>query len=465
MDTSPPAPDTLRLRSLRDFRLLYAAGLLAGLSAQLTAIALPLLVLSVTGSPAQAGAVATVGGIAVLISMLPGGALADSTERRRLLMAAQSASLVLAAALGTAVLLDAPVVPLAIAVAVSAAVITSVVGPASLGLLRAAVPRELLPLAATRFQARAAMVRVAGPLAGGALYAVHPALPFLAEAAGLTVALLCLAVLRTRSRPARGAASAAFSRSGITAGLAFLWRHRFLRAVLLLFGCGMNAGFAAMMFVVLAVASGNGSSGMGGGSVVALAACGTLAGALLAPRITLSGWSRLPIAGSCWLAAALAATLTLVQQPLLMGVAIGLVTCATGVASVKFATALLMATPERLIGRVQNGFGLVSSATMPLGPLTGGLLLAAAGPAASFALLTGLFVLCAAVATWAPAMSDPPGPADLSGPAGAAPASASAAPPATDPPATDPVPTDPVPTTAQETADAGPPDPPAVLPR
>lgn len=73
------------LRSNRDFRLLWLSGLFAVLGSQMSAIALPLLILKETGSAVQAGAVGTVAVCAVLITMLPGGVMADRVERRRLM--------------------------------------------------------------------------------------------------------------------------------------------------------------------------------------------------------------------------------------------------------------------------------------------------------------------------------------------------------------------------------------------
>ncbi len=73
------------LRSNRDFRLLWMSGLFAVLGSQMSALALPLLILKETGSAVQAGTVGTVSICAVLITMLPGGVMADRVERRRLM--------------------------------------------------------------------------------------------------------------------------------------------------------------------------------------------------------------------------------------------------------------------------------------------------------------------------------------------------------------------------------------------
>src|SRR6185503_9211096 len=104
-DTSQGGHDmSTTLASLRELRLLWLAGLLAALGAQMSALALPLLVLRQTGSPVQAGAIGTVSVGALLITMLPGGALADMVERRRLMRLCDVGSLLAVTALTASVL-------------------------------------------------------------------------------------------------------------------------------------------------------------------------------------------------------------------------------------------------------------------------------------------------------------------------------------------------------------------------
>lgn len=177
--------------------------------------------------------------------------------------------------------------------AAAGALITSAYGPAAGGLLRAVVPREQVRAASSRMQARGAAARLVGPIAGGALFAWHPVLPFLAEGVGLLLSTVCVALMRTRSVPA-ARSGAAFSRGELTAGLSFIWRQPYLRTLLLIFGLGMNFAFSALMFTTLAVASDGGRSGIGGGTVVSCTAAGALAGALLAPRLEARALGRAP---------------------------------------------------------------------------------------------------------------------------------------------------------------------------
>lgn len=394
---------TVKLSGIRDFRFLWISGLLAGLGSQMSAIALPLLVLRQTGSPVQAGAVGTVSVGALLVTMLPGGALADTVERRRLMRLCDIGSTLVVGSLALAVLLGSTPFVLVLLVAAVGAVINSFYGPAALGLLRAVVSREHLGAASSRMQARAAAARLVGPMAGGALYAVHPALPFAGEAVFLLLSTTCLAFVRTRSAP-DPAARSAFSRTEFAAGVSFLWRRPYLRTVLLVFGLGVNGAFGAMMFVALAVTSHSGSSGLGSGTVVSLTAVGSLLGALLAPRVPSRWRSATLIALTCWVCGIDALLLTINQNPLYVGALCAACVAMAAVAGIGFLTSLLESAPQHMVGRVQSAAGFISSLVQPLGPLAGGALLAAHGARTAYTALGAVFLVCALVLTCAPSV-------------------------------------------------------------
>jgi len=390
--------------NLSEFRLLYASGLLASLGSQISVLALPLLVLRQTGSAVEAGAIGTVSVGALLLTALPGGALADSVERRRLMRICDVGSLLAASALAVAVLHGESPLVLVLLVAGASAVINSFYGPAALGLLRAVVPKDMLATAASRMQARGAAVRLVGPLLGGALFAWHTAAPFVAEAIGLLLSTTCLAFMRTRSTPEVRSGSI-LSKEQLGAGLVFLWNQPYLRTVLIIFGLGMNSAFSAMIFAALTISSNNGHSGLGGGLVGSLTALGSLAGALVAPRVQTSGGrSATLIRATCWTCAAAVGVLAISHPPVLIGLMAAVCMAMASVASVGFLTSLLMLTPEVMTGRVQSAANLLSSLAQPLGPLSAGVLLSTWGASPTLGLLACIFAVCAIAVTWAPSI-------------------------------------------------------------
>jgi MFS family permease len=394
---------------LREFRLLWAGGLFAGLGAQMSALALPLLVLRQTGSPMQAGAIGTVSMAALLVTMLPGGALADTVERRRLMLLCDLGSLVAVCALTAAVVNGAAPMALVLVVAGAGAVLSTFYLPAALGLLRAVVPADMVGVAASRMQARGAVARLTGPLVGGVLFAWHPAAPFAAEVVGLLLSALCLASMRTRSRPQRRPGRA-FRPRELGAGVMFLWHRPHLRTVLLVFGLGVNSAFNAMMFTAFAIASDGGHSGLGGGTIVSLAAVGSLLGALVAPRLRPEQRPRVLIVATCWTCVAAVALMALSQRPLVMGLLAAVCMSMGAVANIGFLTTLLVATPEEKVGRVQSAAGLLSSLVQPLAPVAAGAMLGLWGTTATFGWLSAAFTVCAVVITWAPSVRQPDDP-------------------------------------------------------
>jgi MFS family permease len=382
----------------RDFRLLWIGGLAAATGSQMSSVALPLLVLRHTGSPVLAGAVGTVSLATLVITMLPGGAMADRADRRRLMLGCDLLSAAVAGALTAAVLAGRLPVLLALAVAAAGALIASVYIPASFGLLRSIATDEQAGQATARLQARSAAARLAGPAAGGALFSWHPALPFAAESAGLLISAACLLLMRVQSRPARPPAGS--GRGTLTAGVRFLWRQPYLRATLLVFGIGMNSGFAALAFVALAVASRGGHFGLGGGTVVSLASAGSLAGALAAPRLQDRVRGRTLIALTCWASAAAAVILAFARTIPLMGGLVAVCLAVGALATVGFVADLVVAAPPEAIGRVQSAASFLSSLAQPAGPLLGGLLLGRWGAGTAFAVLAAAFAACAVIITW-----------------------------------------------------------------
>ncbi|MEV1043662.1 MFS transporter [Streptomyces sp. NPDC049916] len=391
------------LRANRDFRLLWMSGLFAILGGQMSALALPLLILKDTGSPVQAGTVGTVSVCAVLITMLPGGVMADRIERRRLMRLCDVGSLLAVAALAVAVWNGRAPMALVLPVAIAGAVINSVYAPAAFGLLRAVVPPDQLGTATARLQARTSTTRLVGPLIGGALFGLHEALPFTAQFLGLLLSTVCVTLVRTRSA-ARTRAGSVFSRAELTAGLGFIWNLRYLRTVLLIFGLGMNFAFGALTFTALAVFSEGGESGLGGGFVITCVSAGALAGALLAPRLAPDRHVRALLLVTCWSCVLTAGVLAWISSPLVAGVLCAVAMCLSTLASIGFLSTLLIVTPEDRIGRVQSAASFLSSVVQPFGPLAGGALLAALGAGPAFGVIGCVLAVSAAVLTLAPSV-------------------------------------------------------------
>ena len=175
------------LRRNRDFVLLQIGQLLSSAGTSSSSIAFPLLVLAITHSPAKAGIVAFARSLPSVLFALPAGLAADRWSRRRLMIVADGVRVLAIGSLAATILLDRVIFWEIVAVAFVEGSGTAVFFGAQPGALRAVVPARQLPAAAAAETGRQAVVRLAGPPLGGALFGLARALPFLVDALSYAV--------------------------------------------------------------------------------------------------------------------------------------------------------------------------------------------------------------------------------------------------------------------------------------
>jgi hypothetical protein len=398
------------LRRNRDFLLLQAGQLLSDAGSQMTSIAYPLLVLTVTGSAAKAGTVAFARTVPWLLFTLPAGVAADRWDRRRLMIAADGVRVLAVGGLAAAILLHRTafwVVPL---VAFVEGAATAVFTTAQFGAVRAVVPAPQLPAAVGAQVGRQAAVRVAGPSVGGALFGLSQALPFLVDAASYACSTGSLLAMRTPFQQPREPDRSPL-RERFAEGVRFLWGQRFLRTCALLFGLANFIG-PGLVLAVVVLGSRQGLSGGAVGVLVgAFGAC-LLLGSLLSPLVR----RRLPVRAvlllELWTWPGCA--LFLVWPDVYVLTASMLVTALAipSTDSVVHGYRIAM-TPDRLLGRVESVRGTISRAIAPLGPLAAGALLDAASARATVALFAAFGLVLAAWGTLSPSIHAAPSIDDL----------------------------------------------------
>jgi len=242
------------LRRNRDFVLLQTGQALSTIGSAASQIAYPLLVLSITHSPAKAGAV----GFAVLVPYalfgLLAGVAADRWDRKRVMILMDVTRVLAMASVVTALLLD----DLTFAQIVIAAFVEGTAfvffNIAEVGALRSVVPARQLPDAAAAEQARFSVVTLAGPPLGGVLFQAGRSLPFLADGLSYAFSIVSLLWMRTPFQQERVRDTAPL-RTQIREGLSFLWSHAYLRTSALIFA-GDNFYFQAGSLALIVISKG-----------------------------------------------------------------------------------------------------------------------------------------------------------------------------------------------------------------
>lgn len=379
----PPRP----LWRNRDYLILWVGGAISTLGAQASALALPLLILATTGSPAQAGLVGALRGLPYVLFGLPAGGLVDRWDRKRVMVLCDAgralalASIPLALALGrlTAVQLYA--------VTFVDGTLFIFFGRAETPALRRVVSTAQLPAALAQGQATSAAAGLVGPALGGALFGLGRALPFLVDAASYAASAAALLCVRGRFQEERGADRGAL-RAAIGAGLRWLWAEPVVRRLLWV-ADGVNLLYGGWALLLIALARRLGAPDAAIGLIFAGGGAGTILGALLAPRAQRRFTVGQLMVGLAWLFALTWPLYALAPTPLALGLVNALVFSFVPIFNgTQFGYRLLL-VPDALQGRVNSVFRLVTFGGQTLGLLLMGALLEWRGPVATVWILSG----------------------------------------------------------------------------
>lgn len=400
----------------RRFAVFLTAQTLSVAGDSFALIAVPLLVLRATGSVAQMGLLTGAAGAAAVIAGIFAGILADRLDRWLLMAACDLARMVLygliplAWALHPQVWLLYVILPLCAAIGMVFQVGYVTVVPALVGPGRITEANGLLYAA----QSAAA---VAGPLLAGLISSVlGPANAIAVDAASFAVSAVGVLVVRhglasrrlasagpvapagpvpagcsatpsgtatpgasgvaTPDAPGPGSPDAASAWRELLAGARFLWQHPTLRAltILLTFYIFATQGLPDVLIYYLKhdLHQGDGVVGL----VLAVAALGTVAGALLVAPLR-----RKLTFGTCWAGAVILSALAIAglgatgSVPPTAALAALYLGCAS-VAGIASMSLRQQVTPDQLLGRVTAAFWTIH---FSLGPLGAAILTWAAG--------------------------------------------------------------------------------------
>jgi MFS family permease len=341
---------------------------------------------------------------------LASGVAADRTDRKRLMIAADVVRAVVVGGLVAAILLDS----LAFWQIVLASFVEGTggvfFGAGRPGVIKSVVPKAQFAAAASTEEARLSIVRLSGPAAGGALFGIARALPFVVDVLSYAFSTVSLLAMRTRFQEKRERADThVFAEAA--EGLRFVWANPLLRLTTLMLTLGnFSAGGIQLAIVVLAEQHGLESAGVGG--LVALVGAATLLGATASPLVRRVLSPRAILLSEFWASLALVSFLI---WPSVFVLAAAFAFQAFFFANTDAAVRAhwYAVTPDRLIGRVPSAMGNVMVLGMPLGPLAAGLLIESGSPRAAIALFLGIVLVAAVFGTLSRSTRDVPAPKDV----------------------------------------------------
>ncbi len=344
--------DTAPLRRDRDYRWLWGGQAISGIGNQITRLALPYQVYSLTGSTLAIAALTLFQLVPLILFSLGAGTIVDAVDRRRLLIRTQLG--LMACSILLVVFAVAPGVPLIalFAVAFAAAGLASLDQPARASSIPRLVPPERLPAAIALNQLNFQLASVVGPAIAGILIAtVGLPVAYVVDVASFSaslVALLAIAPLPPMPGSARPGLAA------VREGLRFAMQRRIILSTYVIDLNAMIFGMPVALFPALALDVFH-AGPQGLGLLAAAPSVGALLGALT------SGWvSRVRRAGmavivsvAIWGVAITLFGLAEFSFPLAL-VCLAVAGAADVVSAVFRATIVQLAAPDQLRGRVSS---------------------------------------------------------------------------------------------------------------
>ena len=391
-------PDVVPLRHNHAFQLLWIGSAVSQLGTELTRLAMPLLVLALTGSPGLAGVVAGARTAVFLGVQLPAGIWVDRWDRRAVLLTSQGVQALNAAVLAVVVVAGEVRIWHFLVLGAVDGACAAFGGPARTVALRGVVPAEQLRSAYAREEARAHAARLIGPSLGGVLFGLGRALPFVVDALTFVVAFACSLFAKVPRHPETGekTARASMWREAVEA-VGWLWRQRGLRAATAAV-MAMNLLGGGILIPVIVLVGDRGGGPVLTGVVFAGIGIGGLVGAVLSDRIGgLLPAGQLVIAILVVFAGSNAVMVlpVAVWWPMVPLLVTAVVTPALNVV---LSVAVSRLVPHEMLGRLDAVLTVAGMGLSPLAPVLGGFLAAALGGAGAVLVIGVGFALTAVVA-------------------------------------------------------------------
>lgn len=281
---------------IRNFRLLWVGEGISLLGDQFYLIALPWLVLSLTGNALLVGTVLATAGIPRALFMLLGGALTDRFTPRKLMINSNLARMVLTGLLAGMVLAGLIQTWMLYAFALLFGLADAFFFPAQTSIVPQLVGKDQLQAGNAMIQGTATLSLFIGPLLAGALIswldggATHSttgiALAFALDSLSFLASISMLSLMKTERSGAEAEKASEGVLASIRAGLLFVWKDATLKIVFSLVA-GINILIIGPVFVGVPViakmrfAEGAAAFGLimsvfGGGSLLGIVLAGLL---------------------------------------------------------------------------------------------------------------------------------------------------------------------------------------------
>lgn len=388
-----------------DFLLLWSGQVISMLGTSISQLALPLLMLAITHSPAQAGLLAATRQAPYLLFSLPAGALIDRWNRKAVMIYCDIARWLALGSVPLAFALDHLSIAHLYIVGFIEGTAHVLFSLAQIAALPRVVTEEQVPQAYALDTATENVGILLGPALGAFIIGLTPAvvlgpvLAYLVDSISYLVSLLSLLFIRARFQSERARPAHSHLWHDILEGARFLWQQPLLRIMAFL-TAAVNFLQSPLLLTVIILARDTLKLDVFTlGLILSTSGIGGILGAVVSPWLQTRLRFGLLLIGPVMLWTVAVALLALASWTPLLIVGYGLISLFWPIYGVAVVSYRLKLTPDALQGRVTSAFRFLTYGSEPVGATVGGLLLTVFDARIVLSLIAGGLALCALAAS------------------------------------------------------------------
>jgi MFS transporter, ENTS family, enterobactin (siderophore) exporter len=394
---SRTTPSTEPLRRNRDFLTLLISQSVSVVGDGVSATAMPLLVLALTGSGLAMGIVGAINSGADFFMGTIAGALADRGDRKKMMFVADLGRAVFTALIPLTDLLHGPTMAVILLVSAPLAVFRAFFRAGYLASMPNLVGRSQLARGNGILETAFSASFVVGPAIAGFLVTVIGAGPTLAvDAASFAISSLGLFLIRRELRAPADRPPARIV-DDIREGVVYVTRHPVLRFLVLMFALTASVFAPLGAALTFRIVRDLGQSPAAFGLALTGLGVGTLVGSLFASRLGHgTNVARVMVLSVLLMGAAFIGAAAIDSLPAVVALT-GVAGAGQAVLIVVYVSVRAANSPDALVGRIASTARVISLGLMPIGSLVGGVLIDSVGGTGTLAVLGAVLCLIALV--------------------------------------------------------------------
>ncbi len=376
----------------RNFMLLWSGQLISWIGTEVTGIALPLVVLSLTGSYAQAGAIAAMRGLIYVVLALPAGVAIDRWDRRIVMIIGNIGSGVAMSSVCVALLFGRLTITQLYIVGLVEGSFFVFANLARFASFPRVVSKEQFPAAAAQSSVADNIALLTGPPLGGFLFQIAGAfLTFLTDAASYFINALALLFITAPLQEEKNTTRPALLKD-IRVGMQWFWQQHTIRLLNILTAT-RTVTASGLYLIIIWIAKQHHSSSFVIGLLFALGALGGIVGSLFASRIHSRYTFRTLLRITTGLYFLVFACYAFAYNDFLLATVTAALYMVDPLYEVTVSTYSATVIPDRIRGRVLSLTRLVVLASNSFGYFATGLLLQYTGSTWTIAILSCLLFM------------------------------------------------------------------------